>query len=112
MSRKRDPDAKVTRSSGNVLRDLGLPHSEQDLVKVSIAAAITSVIQRKKLTQTEAAKRMHLDQPKVSALVRGHLDQFSVDRLMMLLVLLGLDVNIKIGTEPKEGLGKITVAAA
>ena len=101
MTRKRDPDEEVTRSSGNVFRDLDLPHSEQDLVKVSLAAAITGVIQRKKLTQVDAGKRMGLDQPKVSALVRGHLEQFSVDRLFAMLVMLGLDVDIKVATEPK-----------
>jgi hypothetical protein len=44
MTRKREPDSEVTRSSGNVFLDLGLPHSEQDLIKVSLAAAITGVI--------------------------------------------------------------------
>ena len=112
MTRKREPDSEVTRSSGNVFRDLDLPHSDQELLKVKLAAAITSVIQRKKLTQTEAATRMGLDQPKVSALVRGHLEQFSVDRLFVMLVALGLDVDIKVATEPKNRLGRITVAAA
>jgi predicted XRE-type DNA-binding protein len=112
MTRKREPDSEVTRSSGNVFRDLGLPHSEQELVKVSLAAAITGVIQRKKLTQVQAGKRMGLDQPKVSALVRGHLEQFSVDRLFVMLVMLGLDVDIKVATEPKDRRGRITVAAA
>jgi predicted XRE-type DNA-binding protein len=55
---------------------------------------------------------MGLDQPKVSALVRGHLGQYSVDRLFTMLVMLGHDVDIKIGTEPKDRRGRITVAAA
>lgn len=111
-TKKRGPDSKVTRSSGNVFLDLDLPHSEQEMVKVDLAAAITSVIQRKKLTQVEAGRRMGLDQPKVSALVRGHLEQFSVDRLFAMLMKLGLDVDIKVATEPKNRLGRITVAAA
>jgi predicted XRE-type DNA-binding protein len=110
MTRKREPDSEVTRSSGNVFRDLNLPHSEHELTKVALAAAITDVILRKKLTQAEAGKRMGLDQPKVSALVRGHLDQFSVDRLFTMLVMLGLDVDIKIRAKPKNRPGRITVA--
>ena len=112
MTRKRDPDSEVTISSGNVFQDLDLTYSDQELVKVSLAAAITGVIQRKRLTQADAGKRMGLDQPKVSALVRGHLEQFSVDRLFVMLLMLGLDVDIKIGTEPKNRRGRITVAAA
>ena len=112
MNKNRDPDSEVTRSSGNVFHDLDLPHSEQELVKVSLAAAITGVIQRKKLTQADAGKRMGLDQPKVSALVRGRLEQFSVDRLLLMLVMLGLDVDIKIGSELKDRGARIRVAAA
>lgn len=111
MTTKRDTDdTVVTRSSGNVFVDLDLPHSGQDMVKVALAAAITNVIIKNKLTQTEAARRMRLDQPKVSALVRGRLDQFSVDRLLALLELLGLDVDIKVSRELKDR-GRITVAA-
>jgi predicted XRE-type DNA-binding protein len=111
MTKRRTPDSIATMSSGNVFADLDLPHGEQDLVKVELAAAITRVIQRKGLTQAQAGERMGLDQPKVSALVRGRLDQFSVDRLLTLLELLGLDVDIKVSREPKERRGRVTVAA-
>jgi len=111
MTKNRITDEGVTRSSGNVFDDLDLAYSAQDMVKVSLAAAITDVIQRKGLTQAEAGRRMGLDQPKVSALVRGRLEQFSVERLLAMLELLGLDVNIRISKEPKDRRGRVTVGA-
>lgn len=111
MSMDRTEDDMVTDSVGNVFSDLGIQYSEQEMLKVSIASAITKVIQRKGLSQAEAGKMIGLDQPKVSALVRGKLDQFSVDRLLVFLALLGLDVDIRISREPKNKRGKVTVAA-
>ena len=46
------------------------------------------------LTQAAAAELLNIDQPKVSALVRGRLAGFSLDRLVRFLVLLGSDVEI------------------
>lgn len=111
MSMDRTKDDMVTDGSGDVFADIGLNYSEQDLLKISIASAITKVIQRKGLSQLEAGRLIGIDQPKVSALVRGHLDQFSVDRLFLFLALLGLDVDIRISREPKNKRGRVTVAA-
>lgn len=111
MNKDRNTKEPVTDSSGNIFADLGLQMSEQDMLKVTIASAITKVIQKKGLTQSQAGELIGLDQPKVSALVRGNLDQFSVDRLFLFLAMLGLDVNIRIAKEPKDRRGKVTVAA-
>jgi len=46
------------------------------------------------LTQTAAARRLGIDQPDVSKMLRGHFRQFSVERLMRFLVALGRDVEI------------------
>ena len=65
--------AKAKMSSGNVFRDLGLHESGERLAKAQLANLICDAIADLKLTQTEAAKRMRLDQPKVSALLRESL---------------------------------------
>lgn len=111
MSRKRTTDELVTDSSGNVFADLGLPCTEQEMLKVSVACRITKVIQSRGLTQEQAGRLIGLDQPKVSALVRGRLEQFSIDRLFLFLALLGLDVDVRISKESKSRRGRITVAA-
>lgn len=81
-------------SSGNVFADLGLPHPEERLAKAELAHKIITAIERRGLTQAGAAKLLEVDQPKISALKRGRLAGFSLDRLVRFLVLLGNDVEI------------------
>jgi hypothetical protein len=47
-------------------------------------------------------KATRLDQPKVSALVRGRLAGFSTDRLLRCLMLLGQDVDIVVREKTNE----------
>src|SRR5206468_2903484 len=84
----------VERSSGNVFEDLGLPESGERLVKSEIAARIAAILERRSLTQVEAAKLLRVSQADVSDLVRGKLVGFSTDRLFRFLNALGQDVEI------------------
>jgi predicted XRE-type DNA-binding protein len=54
------------------------------------------------LTQLEAAKLLDVDQPKISALVRGRLAGFSIDRLLRFLMLLGHDVRITVKSRSRS----------
>ena len=74
-------DIPVQARCGNVFSDLGRPDAEEALARVRLAQQIAEVIERKDLSQTEAAALMGIDQPKVSALMRGRLSGFSTDRL-------------------------------
>lgn len=85
---------KVEKSSGNIFADLGLPNPEEALLKASLALKIEESIRRKKITQVKAAEILGIDQPKVSAIIRGDLNRFSTDRLLRFLRLLGNDVDI------------------
>lgn len=75
---------------------MGLPDADERLVKAQIAARICEIISAHKLTQAGAASILGVDQPKVSALVRGRLDGFSSDRLLRFLTMLDRDVEIVI----------------
>jgi predicted XRE-type DNA-binding protein len=86
--------------SGNVFADLGLESPTEALAKAKIATRINSIIEEQGLTQKEAAKMLGLDQPKISALKRGHLARFSLERLLILLTVLDLDVDIVIHPKP------------
>jgi len=87
---KRERDYVV--SSGNVFADLGLPNRRRRLPKRA-CPQITVLIQSKGLTQVQTAKLLGVDQPKVSALIRGRLSGFSLERLMRFLLLLGQDIK-------------------
>ncbi len=92
---------KVTRGSGNVFADLGFKDSGEMLVRARLTHRIYTLLKEKKLTQKEAAQRLGLKQPDVSALMNGKFLDFSVDRLLSLLVRLNQDVEIVIRPAPR-----------
>jgi predicted XRE-type DNA-binding protein len=105
---KNRPD--VVPSSGNVFADLGIANAEEKQTKVRLAVAINQIIQSRKLSQTAAAHRLRVNQPKVSALSNYHLDGFSVERLMNFVTVLDRDVDIVIRRKPRSRkIGRIAV---
>lgn len=90
------PNREATPSSGNVFADLELPNADDLLAKAELAAKIIGEIQRRRLTQSEAAKVLGVDQPKISALKQGKLADFSIERLMRFLLMLGQDIEITV----------------
>jgi predicted XRE-type DNA-binding protein len=86
----------VVRSSGNVLRDLGVKNAEEKKTKVRLAVAINETLEQSRLRQAQAAERLGINQPKISALKNYRLEGFSVERLMGFLNALGRDVEIVI----------------
>lgn len=89
-------------SSGNIFADLGFENPEEELLKANLTMEITKIIKQKKLTQAKAAKVMGVDQPRVSSLIRGRLDLFSVERLMHFLNTLDQDVDIIVKPKPRN----------
>lgn len=103
---------RVIDSSGNVFADLNLPHGEEYMLKVKIAHAIASTVKKRDLTQSQAAAIIGTDQAKVSALFRGRLEGFSIDRLFQFLLLLGRDVDIHISKRYRKETGRLRVTNA
>jgi predicted XRE-type DNA-binding protein len=97
--------------SGNVFRDLGLSDAEELELKSELALLIARRIRKLGLTQQKAASLIGLDQPKVSALIRGHLEKFSKERLCELLRRLGCDVEIRISGRNGVAPGKMKISA-
>jgi predicted XRE-type DNA-binding protein len=84
----------VHRSSGNVFADLDVPNPSEARAKAELAHHICELIDQRKWTQADAAAALGVDQPKVSALIRGRLAGFSTDRLIRFLTTLGQRVEI------------------
>jgi predicted XRE-type DNA-binding protein len=102
MSRIMSQDTKITKSSGNVFADLGLPEADELLAKAELARQISSIIEHRHLTQTAAAALLGTNQPRVSGLVRGRLEKFSMDQLLQFLVALDRDVKIVVKKKPRN----------
>ncbi|CAO3452710.1 hypothetical protein [Azospirillum argentinense] len=98
--RKDESKLTLAEGSGNVFADLGLADAEETMAKARLAGQIALAIRDLDLTQKQAAERMGLDQPKVSALIRGKLTGFSIERLVRGLVALGRDVEITVRPKP------------
>jgi predicted XRE-type DNA-binding protein len=86
---------EVTLGSDNVFDDLGLPNAEKLLIKSGLVIEMTRAIRQLGITQEEAAKRMGITQPKVSAMLRGDFSNLSERKLMDCLNRLGYDIEIK-----------------
>jgi predicted XRE-type DNA-binding protein len=108
------PDERdaVAEGSGNVFVDLGFADAEELLAKAELARCIAEVIAERKLTQTKAAAVLGVDQPKVSALLRGKLEGFSIDRLFRFLNALDRDVEIVIRPADRAGAACTRVITA
>ena len=91
-----------TVSSGNVFEDLGLPKSDELLAKAALANQIASIVTHRHLTQEGAAKVLGTGQPKVSELLAGKLDGFSIERLIRFLNALDRDVQIVVTPKPRS----------
>jgi predicted XRE-type DNA-binding protein len=104
---------EVYHGSNNIFADLGLVDAEEMLAKAELARQILSIITKRHLTQTKAAEILGIDQPKVSALMRGKLRGFSMERLFHFLNALGRDVHIVVKTKPRtRQAAHLMVAAA
>ncbi len=109
MARKK---IAVYESSGNVFRDLGLKNPDEFLAKAKLAARIVQIFEERKLNQTQAAKLLGVDQPKVSQIYRGRLDDFSIERLVRFLTALHRDVRIVVEDKRQRRPGRVIVEAA
>jgi len=87
---------KITKSSGNVFVDLGFPPEEVTILtmRADLMAQLRLLIERKGWTQARAAAALGVSQSRVSDLVRGKWDKFSLDMLLMLAARAGLQPRL------------------
>jgi predicted XRE-type DNA-binding protein len=92
---------KVEPSSGNVFTDLGFGVEEAQNLKIrsDLMIELTKLIEAKGLTQAAAAKLLGVTQPRISDLVRGKIDRFSVDSLIAMLGHAGAIVSFIVTTD-------------
>ena len=86
----------MRRSSGNVFRDVGFPAEEAAHLRVrsTLLALARRVIAERGLTQAAAAKLFRVSQPRVSDLVRGKIELFSIDAVVQMLARAGVRVTL------------------
>ncbi len=88
----------TTPADGNVFADLGFPPEEAAnlLVRTDLMIAIHGIIRRRGLKQREAARLFGVSQPRISELLRGKLDSFTIDSLVNMLAHAGIGLEVKV----------------
>jgi predicted XRE-type DNA-binding protein len=86
-----------TRSTGNVFEDAGFPPEEAAhlLIRTDLMLQVSDIIEKRGLTQRAAAVALDVTQPRISDLVRGRVELFSIDTLVEMLNRLGVSVTVK-----------------
>jgi predicted XRE-type DNA-binding protein len=89
---------KRTRGGDNIFADLGFPPAEAENLKLrsELMIAIVAFYRRSGLTQAQAAKRLGITQPRLNALLKSRIDQFSLDALVNIASHAGLNVRLVI----------------
>jgi predicted XRE-type DNA-binding protein len=111
MKKREMGGTEITRGSKNVYADLGLPDADKLKIKTDLVIQIIKAIERLQLTQAEAAQRMGISQPKVSAMINGDFSNLSERKLMDCLTCLGYNIEIRVKLVRKP-IGSLRVAIA
>jgi len=95
---------KIERSSGNLFRDLGFGPKEAESLRLraELMVELKRLIQARRTTQNSAAKVFGVTQPRVSDLVRGRIDLFSMEALVNMLARIGRRVELKFSSAGKN----------
>lgn len=84
----------------SVFHNLGFPEPEAENLRVRafLMVELKKFIRRSGLTQAEAAEIFGVAQPRVSDLVRGKIDHFTIDSLLNMLTRAGVEVEVRVGS--------------
>jgi predicted XRE-type DNA-binding protein len=93
-----DREKRITPSSGNVFIDLGFDQAEAQLLtlRADLMAQLARQLKARKLTQVSASELLGVSQSRVSDLVRGKTEKFSLDMLVLFAAKLGKPAKIKL----------------
>jgi predicted XRE-type DNA-binding protein len=96
----------MTPSSGNVFADLGFDSEEAEHLRVrsDLMIAVRRIIEERSLTQAQAAELFGVTQPRISNLVRGKIDLFSIDTLVDMLARAGVQVEVVLSKGQHRGV--------
>jgi predicted XRE-type DNA-binding protein len=88
----------LKKGSGNVFADLGFAESEaQNLaLRSDLMIRIEKLVRDSGMTQQQAAKTFGVTQPRLNALLKGKIADFSLDALVNMLARAGMQVKMTV----------------
>ena len=95
-------DITVEESCGNIFEDLGLPDPEWRLARADLARMLREIIRERELTKKQTITLLGLTSSELDDLARGRHEEFGIDRLMRLMLALGMDIHIQVAPRPAD----------
>ena len=94
---------KMQRGSDNVFADLGFPPDEAANLQLrsDLMIQLRKRLAALRVTQAHAARLLGVSQPRVSDLMRGRIDRFSIDMLIKMLGRVGVEVRVTTRTKSR-----------
>ncbi|RMX00427.1 XRE family transcriptional regulator [Allofranklinella schreckenbergeri] len=91
-------DTSRTQGSGNVFLDLGFDPAEAEVMRLRAEVMLLTARRLKEQgwTQAEAARHLGITQPRVSRLLKGQVEDFSLDMLVTLAARAGLRTQLRL----------------
>jgi len=88
---------KPTSVESNIFEDLGFDKAEAENLKIrsELMMQVKRYIKKNELTQKEAALRLGVDQPKISKLMAGKIELFTIDLLIQMLARVNIRMTLK-----------------
>ncbi len=96
MSTAKSLKIDISRGGANVFSGLGFAPEEAEHLRLrsTLMIALRRIVDDRKLTQAAAARLFAVTQPRVSDLVRGRIDLFSIDMLVKMLARAGVAISV------------------
>ena len=95
-------ESEITESTGNVFEDLGFEGGEAENLRVRarLMVPLERSVRERGITQAEAARELGTTQARISELMNGKIQAFSIDALINMLDRAGLEVDVNV--QPKN----------
>jgi predicted XRE-type DNA-binding protein len=100
-------DCRITPAADNVFLDLGFAPREAENLRIrsELMIEIRRIVEERRLRQIEAAELFGTTQPRISDLLRGKIDQFTIDSLVNMLSHAGVPVELHLARTPSSRAG-------
>ena len=97
-------ESEETAGGGNVFADLGFPPEEAQnlLLRSGVMSAIKDWYDDSKLTQVAAARKLSITQPRLNALLKGRIAEFSLDALVEIATAAGMQLELQVRSTPRS----------
>jgi predicted XRE-type DNA-binding protein len=104
-----DEEISYTVSSDNIFADAGLPNPDEYLARAKLLSYVVSEINRRGLSQDQAAHLLDVPQSHIRLLLQAHLTSFSLEYLIQMVKKLGMHVVISCQPTMEDEQGHVTI---